>query len=91
MLVRRHSCHQATWTPGIGAEDKLHKQHYLEASGKFQQQFGIIPSSILHAACSAWGMHSLLSSTPSHVTRKVVQNTRPPFRFLGWSENDLYT
>ena len=25
-----------TWTPGRGAEDKLHKQHCLEASAEFQ-------------------------------------------------------
>ena len=28
--------YQSTWTPGRGAEDKLHKQHCLEALAKFQ-------------------------------------------------------
>ena len=35
ILVRR-SYHWATWTPGRRAEDKPHKQHFLEASAEFQ-------------------------------------------------------
>ena len=35
LLVRR-SCHWATRTHGRGVEDKLHKQHCLEASAEFQ-------------------------------------------------------
>ena len=31
-----------TWTPGRGAEDKLHKQHSLEASGEFSLSQGWI-------------------------------------------------
>ena len=35
-ILVRNSYHQATWTPGRGAEDKLHKQHCLESSAKLQ-------------------------------------------------------
>ena len=31
-VLVRHSYHKATWTPGRGEEDKLHKQHCLKAS-----------------------------------------------------------
>ena len=45
---------------------------------------------ILHAACNAWGnaLITFLRSTPPHVTRKVVQNTRPSFRFRGGSGHE---
>ena len=36
ILVRR-SYHSATWTPGRGAEDKLHNHHCQKTSAKFQQ------------------------------------------------------
>ena len=35
-ILARWSYQWATWTPGRGVEDKLHKQHCLEGSAKFQ-------------------------------------------------------
>ena len=55
-------------------------------------QLGII----LHAACNAWPnviITFFMPFDPAHVTRKVVQNTRPSFCFSGrvWAWDYNYT
>ena len=41
LLNTSHADVLTTWTPGRGTEDKLHKQHCLEASVKFQLNWNI--------------------------------------------------
>ena len=83
-----YSYHYATWTPGRGAEDKLHKQHCLEASAEFQLIFTLsrLENNIIHEH-----LLSLTSNLKPRLSRfyLVAKIQKEPPGFMGNLAGDI--
>ena len=83
-----YSYHYATWASGRGAEDKLHKQHCIQASAEFQ----LIPTlSRLENIIIHEHLLPLTSSLKPRLSRSylVAKIQKEPLGFMGNLAGDI--